>query len=181
MNNYHNQPQMTVLPGMTMQSVLEQNNFSSSSPDSSDESDNDMDSSGASPPPSQSARDLPPQTISPSIVGLASHNVRTKTPMGRPSLSVKTDNAKRTSPLGPTTTSINPNSLRQGNMNPPPSGKVECLNCKATHAPLLHCGLNDELNCNACGLYWKLVSVLNPHCTYNLIILKSTNSLILKV
>ncbi|KZV64979.1 hypothetical protein PENSPDRAFT_548054, partial [Peniophora sp. CONT] len=35
--------------------------------------------------------------------------------------------------------------------------EAECSNCGATHAPLWRRGLNDELNCKACGLYCKLL------------------------
>ena len=43
--------------------------------------------------------------------------------------------------------------------NSAPAGqKTECSNCGATHTPMAK-WLNDELKCNACGLYRKLVSV----------------------
>ncbi|KAF8808559.1 hypothetical protein BYT27DRAFT_7096350 [Phlegmacium glaucopus] len=33
---------------------------------------------------------------------------------------------------------------------------AECSNCGTKHTPFWRRGLNDELNCNACGLYFKL-------------------------
>ncbi|KAG9056211.1 hypothetical protein FS842_011352 [Serendipita sp. 407] len=55
-------------------------------------------------------------------------------------------------------------SVVPGNVgNTAPGGvKSECANCGATHTPLWRRGLNDELNCNACGLYCKLHKRARP-------------------
>jgi hypothetical protein len=52
----------------------------------------------------------------------------------------------------------------------PSDVKPHCTNCGTTHTALWRRGLNDELCCNACGLYAKLVSLLplsrSQHQTY---------------
>ncbi|KZT08489.1 uncharacterized protein LAESUDRAFT_757724 [Laetiporus sulphureus 93-53] len=114
------------------------------------------------PPLSIPVEDVIPRTVTPTQLAPPNSNgtPATNGKGKRPSLSVHTQSSSRSA--GPSTTPVNGGASGQQSNLALGNGKAECSNCGATRTPLWRRGLNEELNCNACGLYYKMHKCPRP-------------------
>ncbi|KAJ3411968.1 hypothetical protein HDV05_001446 [Chytridiales sp. JEL 0842] len=88
------------------------------------------------------------------------HHVTTSNPTSAPA-----NTFPPTSALPPAETSTNPAAPSAVKPLPPLghcSGDTKCSNCGVTSTPLWRRGMNDDILCNACGLYYKLHAINRP-------------------
>ncbi|KAF7789435.1 hypothetical protein EIP86_000379 [Pleurotus ostreatoroseus] len=99
------------------------------------------------------AEDIVPRSITPSRLGPV-HPANRVLGSQPPTQDVRATRMKPS--VTPARTKAHPSG--QNSNGTPDDAKAECSNCGANHTSLWRRGPNDELNCNACGLYYKTAS-----------------------